>query len=78
MIRKKSIELKEKNGRVQTFTVEHAVRLLSLKNSVWMIPSESEFEFVNNAIRKKPDPIDLGTETKKKTVAKRRKTSKPS
>ena len=74
----KSIELKEKNGRVQTFAVGHAVRLLSLKNSVWTIPSESEFEFVDDAIRKKPSPSDIGGETKKKTTSKRGKTSKPS
>jgi hypothetical protein len=74
----KSIELKEKGGRVQFFTTGHAVRLLSIKNSVWSIPSDSEFEFVENAIRKKPGSGNLGEETKKKTVTKRRKTSKPS
>ena len=74
----KVIELKEKGGRVQSFEIGHASRLLSLKNSVWMIPSDSEFEFVNDAIRKKPSPGTTGKATKKTTTRKRRKTSKPS
>lgn len=72
----KLIELIEKNGRVQSIAVEHAIRLLSLKNSVWSIPSESEFEFVENAIRKKPSPKPVGATTKKAVTRKRRKTSK--
>ena len=50
----KTIELIEKNGRVQTFSFEHAVSILSLKNSVWSISEKSKFEFVNDAIIKKP------------------------
>jgi len=73
----KLIELKEKGGRVQSFTVEHASRLLSLKNSVWSVPSESEFEFVDNAIRKKPGSTTTGKKAEKKPTSKRRKTSKP-
>ena len=72
----KLIELIEKNGRVQSITVEHAIRLLSLKNSVWSIPSESEFEFVENAIRKKSSPKPIGETTKKAVTRKRRKASK--
>lgn len=74
----KLVELIEKNGRVQSVTVEHAIRLLSLKNSVWSIPNDSEFEFVNNAIRKKPGSEPTRKTTKKATPRKRRKTSKPS
>ncbi len=72
----KLIELIEKNGRVQSIAVEHAIRLLSLKNSVWSIPSESEFEFVDNAIRKKQDPSDIGEKAKSSITRKRRKASK--
>ncbi len=72
----KLIDLIEKNGRVQSITVEHAISLLSLKNSVCIIPSESEFEFVDNAIRKKPSPKPVGETTKKAVTRKRRKTSK--
>lgn len=71
----KSIELKEKGGRVQSFTIGHALRLLALKNSVWNIPSESEFEFVDNAIRKKPGSTTTGKTTKKKPITKRRASS---
>ena len=72
----KTIELKEKGGRVQSFGVEHAVRLLKLKNSAWTIPGDSEFELVGNAIRKKPSPAEVGGKAKKTTNRKRGKTSK--
>ena len=71
----KLIELIEKGGRVQSFEVGHALRLLSLKNSVWSIPSESQFEFVDNAIRKKPSPKPTGEKASKATTRKRRKAS---
>ena len=66
----KTIELIEKNGRVQEFTFEHAVSILSLKNSVWTIPATSEFEFVNNAITKKPGSTPTRKKTKKTTSSK--------
>lgn len=67
----KTIELIEKNGRVQIFSFEHAVSILSLKNSVWTIPAKSEFEFVNNAINKKPGSKPNRKKTKTTTSAKR-------
>ena len=66
----KTIELIEKNGRVQIFSFEHAVSILSLKNSVWTIPAKSEFEFVNNAIRKKPGSTPNRKKTKTTTSSK--------
>ena len=66
----KKIELIEKNGRVQTFGIEHAVSILKLKNSVWSIPEKSEFEFVNNAITKKPSPKPNTKKTKSSTNTK--------
>lgn len=67
----KLIELKEKGGRVQVFSYGHAVNLLSLKNTVWSLPNDSEFEFSKNVIRKKPNPKDIGGTTKKKANRKR-------
>ena len=72
----KVIELITNGGRVQSFGVGHAVRLLSLKKCDWKIPTESEFEFVNNAIRKKPSTGDNPEPTKKKPTRKRRASSK--
>ena len=72
----KTIELIEKNGRVQIFSFEHAVSILSLKNSVWTIPAKSEFEFVNNAIIKKQGSKPNRKETKASTITKRGKASK--
>jgi len=70
------IKLKEKGGRVQTFSYGHAVNILSLNNTVWSLPNDSEFEFSKNVIRKKPSPIDIGGTTKKKTTRKRGPSSK--
>jgi len=72
----KVIELITNGGRVQSFEIGHAVRLLSLKKCDWKFPTESEFEFVNNAIRKKSSPSDNPEPTKKKPTRKRRKASK--
>ena len=72
----KVIELITNGGRVQSFEVGHAVRLLSLKKCDWKFPNESEFEFVNNAIRKKTSPSDNPEPAKKKPIRKRRKASK--
>ena len=72
----KTIELIEKNGRVQIFSFEHAVSILSLKNSVWTIPAKSEFEFVNNAIIKKQGSKPNRKKTKASTITKRGKASK--
>ena len=72
----KVIELITNGGRVQSFEVGHAVRLLSLKKCDWKFPTESEFEFVNNAIRKKTSTGDNTEPTKTKPIRKRRKASK--
>ena len=72
----KTIELIEKNGRVQIFSFEHAVSILSLKNSVWTIPAKSEFEFVNNAIKQKPGSKPNRKKTKTTTSSKRGTSSK--
>lgn len=72
----KTIELIEKNGRVQTFGIEHAVLILKLKNSVWNIPAKSEFEFVNDAITKKPGSKPNRKKTEKTTSSKRGTPSK--
>ena len=72
----KIIELITNGGRVQSFEVGHAVRLLSLKKCDWKFPNESEFEFVKNAIRKKSSPSDNPEPTEKKPTRKRRKASK--
>ena len=70
------IKLKEKGGRVQTFSYGHAVNILSFNNTVWSLPNDSEFEFSKNVIRKKPSPIDIGGTTKKKATRKRGPSSK--
>jgi hypothetical protein len=72
----KKIELIEKNGRVQTFGIEHAVSILKLKNSVWSIPEKSEFQFVNDAITKKPGSKPNRKKTKTSTITKRGTSSK--
>lgn len=72
----KKIELIEKNGRVQKFTFEHAVSILSIKNTVWSIPAKSEFEFVNDAITKKPGSKPTRKKTKTTTSSKRGTSSK--
>ena len=72
----KKIELIEKNGRVQTFEIGHAVSILSLKNIVWSIPEGSEFEFVNNAITKKPGSKPTTKKAKTSTTTKRGTSSK--
>jgi hypothetical protein len=72
----KIIELITNGGRVQSFEVGHAVRLLSFKKCDWKFPNESEFEFVNDAIRKKSSPSDNPEPTEKKPTRKRRKASK--
>tara|TARA_R110000772_G_C13225085_1_gene432207 strand:- start:97 stop:321 length:225 start_codon:yes stop_codon:yes gene_type:complete len=72
----KVIELITNGGRVQSFEIGHAVRLLSLKKCDWKFPTESEFEFVNNAIRKKSSPRTNPEPTEKKPTRKRRKASK--
>ena len=72
----KTIELKEKNGRVQTFSFEHAVSILSLKNSVWSISEKSKFEFVNDAIIKKQGSKPTQKKAKASTTSKRGKASK--
>lgn len=35
------------------FEFTHAERLLRMPNSGWRLPDESQYEFVNNAIRRK-------------------------
>ena len=72
----KTIELIEKNGRVQTFEIGHAVSILKLKNSVWSIPEKSEFQFVNDAITKKPGSKPNRKKTKTTTTSKRGTASK--
>ena len=72
----KTIELIEKNGRVQTFSLEHAVSILSLKNSVWSISEKSKFEFVNDAIIKKPGSKPTQKKAKTSTSSKRGTASK--
>ena len=72
----KTIELIEKNGRVQEFTFEHAVSILSIKNTVWSIPAKSEFEFLNDAIRKKPGSKPNRKKTKTTTTSQHGKASK--
>lgn len=37
----------------QDFEITHAERLLNLRGSVWRLPENSKFEFVENAIRYK-------------------------
>ena len=71
-----TIELIEKNGRVQTFSFEHAVSILSLKNSVWSISEKSKFEFVNDAIIKRPGSKPIDKKAKKTTSSKRGTSSK--
>lgn len=37
----------------QEFEITHAERLLRLRGTVWNLPNNSQFEFVNDAIRYK-------------------------
>lgn len=37
------------------FELSHAERILRLKGSAWSLPENSEFEFVNNALRYRAD-----------------------
>lgn len=60
----KSIKLENKNGRVQSFGVEHGLNVLRLKKSAWKLPIDSKFELAQNGFRKKRDPIDPGETTK--------------
>jgi len=66
----KSIKLENKNGRVQSFGVEHGLNVLRLKKSAWKLPIDSQFELIQNGFRKKPSPGTIGEETKKKPTRK--------
>lgn len=41
------------DGVTRTFEFSHAERILKMPNSGWRLPDESQFEFVDNAIRRK-------------------------
>lgn len=40
-------------GTAREFEYSHAERLLRMRRSGWDLPSDSKFEFVNNALRRK-------------------------
>lgn len=69
------VELIEKGGRVQSFTKEHANNLLKVKNTVWQLPTDSPFEFVNNVIKRKPNQGTDSDAPAKKRTRKSRKAS---
>ena len=41
------------DGVTREFEFSHAERILKMPNSGWRLPDESQFEFVENAIRRK-------------------------
>jgi hypothetical protein len=42
-----------KEGARELFDIDHAERILAIKNSGWMIPEDSEFEYINGTISRR-------------------------
>ena len=42
-----------KEGARQQFDIDHAERILSIPNSGWELPKDSEFEYVNGTISRR-------------------------
>lgn len=56
MAAKKTTVILEANGISQEFEFSHAERLLKMpKNGGWKLPDNSPFEFVENALGRKPN-----------------------
>jgi hypothetical protein len=55
-------------NEVREFEKAHALRVLSLPNSVWEVSKDSNYEFIDNELRRKPSE---GTDksSKKKKVS---------
>lgn len=51
--KKTLVELESKALGTQSFEFEHAERILQLPGSKWILPKNSSFEFVNNALYRK-------------------------
>lgn len=42
-----------KEGARELFDIDHAERILAMKNSGWKIPEDSEFEYINGTISRR-------------------------
>ena len=42
-----------KEGARELFNIDHAERILAMKNSGWKIPEDSEFEYINGTISRR-------------------------
>ena len=58
------------------FERAHAVRILKLANSQYILPTDSQFEFTANELRRKKDTEDSGGESTKVVGARSKKPRK--
>ena len=40
-------------GAIQEFDIDHAERILAIKNSGWKLPENSQFELINGTISRR-------------------------